>query len=156
MRKLSIIRFFQTENRLRAFPNLENTSLTLIQGNECFVLKRKYENFRFFSKIIVLKLRLQWAEIGAENRKIGQKVVTMQPKIGSRKTEPEIGKRKCGYNERFFDFPIFGPVFRKIGFFGKCGYNERFLAPIFGKPEIFSDRIFRSDFFIGFRFFEMC
>ena len=103
-----------------------------------------------------LKLRLQWAEIGAENRKIGQKVVTMQPKIGSRKTEPEIGKRKCGYNERFFDFPIFGPVFRKIGFFGKCGYNERFLAPIFGKPEIFSDRIFRSDFFIGFRFFEMC
>jgi hypothetical protein len=57
-----------------------------------------------FSTFFLVKLRLQWAEIGAENRKIGKKVVTMQPKIGSRKTGPEIGKRKCGYNERFFDF----------------------------------------------------
>ena len=90
-----------------------------------------------------------------------------EPKIGklekkwlqcNRKSEAEKRNRKSenGNVVTMSDFPIFGPVFRKIGFFGKCGYNERFLAPIFGKPEIFSDRIFRSDFFIGFRFFEMC
>jgi hypothetical protein len=35
------------ENRLRAFPMLENTFLTLIQENECFVLKRKSKIFMF-------------------------------------------------------------------------------------------------------------
>ena len=100
-----------------------------------------------------IKLRLQWAEIGPKIGKLDKKWLQC-----NRKSEAEKRDRKSenGNVVTMSDFSIFGPVFRKIGFFGKCGYNERFLAPIFGKPEIFSDRIFRSDFFIGFRFFEMC
>jgi hypothetical protein len=36
---------------LRASPKLENAFLTLIQENECFVLKRKCENFGFFLEL---------------------------------------------------------------------------------------------------------
>ncbi len=47
------MRFFFTsresglKNRLLAFSKLENAFLTLIQGSECFVLKRKLKNFNF-------------------------------------------------------------------------------------------------------------
>jgi hypothetical protein len=38
---------------LRAFPKIENVSLTLIQGNECFVLKQKYENANLIISIAI-------------------------------------------------------------------------------------------------------
>ena len=70
-----------------------------------------------------------------------KKVVTMQPKIGSRKTGPEIGKRKCGYNERFFDFRtrFSENVVTMSDFWLRFSENRKFF------PIEFFDRIFLSD-----------
>jgi len=94
--------------------------------------------------------------------------------MGGNRSRKSENRKKSGYNAtenrkskngtenrktemwlqwEIFRFSDFRPRFSENRV---CGYNERFSAPIFGKPEIFSDRIFRSDFFIGFRFFETC